>query len=225
MVIRLRTALPSGMRFGSLYSLGGGFPPYLMADLIQCLHCPLNDVEGIDAAFAGRGEVIDTVCNPSGAVPGNDPNAGELFWCQLAVKLFQDLLSVSLGRPNDCVRIVVDNDSDVLMAFPVTGLVDTDVDKVVKASGTLRLDLVQRPVDTAADSFPVDPHVFGDGTARQVDGEPSDSQVEVFRKAAPRISPGNVGNEDAMLRAKDTVRVVLDLDQRPAPVKSAPDAW
>jgi hypothetical protein len=110
------------------------------------------------------------------------------------------------------------------VAFPVTGLVNTNVDKVIKASGTLRFDLVQRSVDTAADSFPVDSHVFGDGTPRQVDGEPSDSQVEVLREAASGISPGNVRNEDAMFRAQDTVRAVLDLDQRSAPVERTPDA-
>ena len=162
--------------------------------------------------------------DPSGTVPGNDPYAGELLRRQLAVKLLQDLLSVSLGRPDDRVGIMIDNDRDVLVAFPVTGLIDTDVDKVIKASGTLRLDHAQRPVDTAADSLPVNTHVFGDGTARQVDGEPSDSQVEVFGKAAPRISPGNVCNKDAMLRTEDTVRAVLDLDQRSAPVERPPGA-
>ena len=132
--------------------------------------------------------------------------------------------SLPLGRPDDRVGIVIDDDRDVLVAFPVTGLVDTDVDKVIKASGTLRLDHVQRPVDTAAYGFPVDPHVFGDGTARQVDGEPFDSQVEVLREAASHISPGNIRNEDAMLRAQDAVRVVLDLDKRSAPVEGAPGA-
>ena len=102
-----------------------------------------------------------------------------------------------------------------------TGLINTDVDKVIKAPGTLRFDLIPCPVDTSADSLPINPHGFGDGAARQADGEPSDSQVEVFRKAAPRISSGNVCNEDAVLRTQDTVRAVLDLDQRPTPVESA----
>ena len=140
MVIRFGTAFASGMGFRGLYSLGVGFPPYLTADIIQCLHRPLNDVEGIDTAFAVRSERIDTVRDPSGTVPGHYPDAGELFRCQLAVKLLQHLLAMPLGGPDDCVGIVVDNDSDVLVTLPVTGLVDTDVDKVIKASGTLRLD-------------------------------------------------------------------------------------
>jgi hypothetical protein len=181
-------------------------------------------MEGIDTTLAGRSELVDAVRDPSGTVPGNDPYAGKLLGRQLAVKLFQDLLAVSLGRPDDRIGIVIDNDCDVLVAFPVTGLVNTNVDKVIKASGTLRFDLVQRSVDTAADSFPVDSHVFGDGTPRQVDGEPSDSQVEVLREAASGISPGNVRNEDAMFRAQDTVRAILDLDQRSAPVERTPDA-
>lgn len=212
------------MCFGCLYSLGVGFSPYLAADLIQRFHSPLNDMEGVDTTLAGGCELIHTVRDPSGAVSGNDLYTGELPGRQLAVKLFQDLLAVSLGRPDDGVGIVIDNDRDVLVAFPVTGLINTNVDKVIKASGTLRLDLVQRSVDTAADSFPVDPHVFGDGTPRQVDSEPSDSQVEVLREAAPGISPGNVRNEDAMFRAQETVRAVLDLDQRSAPVEGTPGA-
>ena len=117
---------------------------------------------------------------------------------------------------------MIDYNGDVLVALPAAGFINTDVDKVLKAPGTLRFDLIQCPVDTSADSLPINPHVFGDSTTRQVDGEPSNSQVEVFRKAAPRISPGNVCNEDAVLRTQDTVRAVLDLDQRPTPVESAP---
>ena len=83
------------------------------------------------------------------------------------------------------------------------------------------LEFVQCPVNTPADSLPINPHVFGDSTARQVDGEPSSSQVEVFRKAAPRISPWNVCNEDSVLWTQDTMYAVLDLNQRPSPVGSA----
>ena len=128
---------------------------------------------------------------------------------------------MSLGRPDDGIGIVIDDNGDVLVAFPVAGLVYTDVDKVIKAPGTLRFDLVQCPVDTSADSLPINPHVFGDSTARQVDGEPSNSQVEVFRKAAPRISPWNVRNEDSVLWTQNTMRAVLDLNQCPSPVESA----
>ena len=85
------------MRFGCLYSLGVGFPPYLEANLIQRLHRPLADVEGIDAALTGRGKLIDTVRDPSGAVPGNDLYTGKLSGCQLAVELFQNLLAVPLA--------------------------------------------------------------------------------------------------------------------------------
>lgn len=67
-------------------------------------------------------------------------------------------------------------------------------------------------------------HVFGDGTSRKVDSKPTNSQVEVFCKTAPRISPWNIGNENPMLRAQNTVRMVLDLDQGRTPVKSTPGA-
>ena len=168
--------------------------------MISLILLLVADMKGIDAAFTVRGERIDTISDSSGTVSGFDLNAGELFRRQLAIKLLQDLLSVSLSRPDDRVGIVVDNNSDVLVALPVIGLIDTDVDKVIKTPGTLRLDLVQCPVDTVANGLPVDPHVFGDGTSRQVDGEPPDSQVEVFREAASRLSPGNIRNEDSVLR-------------------------
>ena len=199
-IVSFGTAFLSGMCFSCLYSLGVGFPPYLTADLVQRFLSPFDDMEGIDAALTGRGELIDTVRDPSGAIPGNDPYTGQLFRRQLAVKLLQDLLSMSLGCPYNRVGIVVDNNGDVLVALPVTGFINTDVDKVIKVSGTFRLDFVQGPVNAPADGLPVDPHVFGDSTPRQVDGEPSNCQVEIFCKAAPRISPGNVCNKNPMLR-------------------------
>lgn len=75
-VVRFRPPFPSGMRFGCSYSLSVGFPPYLASNLIQRLRRPLNDVEGIDAAFSGRSELVDAVRDPSGTVPSNDPYAG-----------------------------------------------------------------------------------------------------------------------------------------------------
>ena len=132
-VVRFRPPFPSGIRFGCPYSLSVGFPPYLASNPIQRLHCPLYDVEGIDAAFAGRSELVDAIRDPSGTVPSNDPYAGQLPGCQLAVKLFQNLLAMSLGRPDDGIGIVIDNNGDVLVAFSVAGLVNTDVDNVIKA--------------------------------------------------------------------------------------------
>ena len=132
---------------------------------------------------------------------------------------------MSLGRPYDRVGIVIDDNSDVLMAFPVAGLVNADVNKVIKASGTLRLNHVQRPMDTTADGLPVDSHVLGYSAARQVDSQPSDSKVEVFREAASWVGPGNICNEHAVFRTLYAVCAVLDLDQRSAPVKSSPGTW
>ena len=47
---------------------------------------------------------------------------------------------------------MIDYNGDVLVALPAAGFINTDVDKVLKAPGTLRFDLIQCPVDTSADS-------------------------------------------------------------------------
>ena len=150
MVVSFGTAFPSGMRFRDLYSLSVGFPPYLAADLIKCLHCPFDDVEGIDAAFTVWSELIDTIRDPSCAVSGNDLYAGELLGCQLAIKLLQNFFAVSLGCPDDRIRIVIDDDRDVLVSLPVTGLIDTDVDRLSRRldrSGSISFSVrwTQRP--------------------------------------------------------------------------------
>ena len=119
---------------------------------------------------------------------------------------------MSLGCPDDRIGIVVYNDGDVFVALPVAGLINTDVDQVIKTSGTLRLDHVQCPVDTAADRFPVDPHVLGYRAARQIDSQPSDGEVKVFRKAASRVGPRDIRNEDAVFGALNAVCAVLNLD-------------
>ena len=48
------------------------------------------------------------------------------------VTLLQDLLAVSLGCPDDRIGIVVYNDGDVFVTLPVAGLINTDVDQVIK---------------------------------------------------------------------------------------------
>lgn len=84
------------------------------------------------------------------------------------------------GLSDDRICIVINDGRDELVTIPVASLINTDIDKMIKAFGTFRLDLVQRPVNTAADSLPIDPHVFGDGTSWQIDGKSPDSQFEVF---------------------------------------------
>ena len=62
--------------------------------------------------------------------------------------------------PDDRVVIVVDDDCNVLMTLLVAGLVNANVHEVVKPSGALRFDVIQRPVNATPDRFPVDAHVL-----------------------------------------------------------------
>ena len=75
-------------------------------------------------------------------------------------KLLKYLLSMPLGSPNYRICIVVDNDCNVFLPLPVTGLVNTNVYKVVQTFGTLRFDDVQGAVNASADSFPINSHIF-----------------------------------------------------------------
>ncbi len=63
--------------------------------------------------------------------------------------------------PYDRVCVMVDDDRDVPVAFPVAGLVNTDIYEAVKPSGTLRLNVVQGSVDAPSDRFPVNAHILG----------------------------------------------------------------
>ena len=86
-----------------------------------------------------------------------------------------------------------------------TGLVNANVHEVIKPLGTLGLDIIQRPVDATAYRFPVYAHIFRHDAPREIYGKPANRQVKVTGKSASRISPGNIGCYNAMLRAFNAV--------------------
>jgi hypothetical protein len=173
--------------------------------------------------FLKRSELIDTLRDPSGAVPGNDLYAGELFRCQLAVKLLQDLLSVPLGCPDDRVRIVVDDDSDVLVPLLVAGLIDAYVYEIIKPAGALRFYVIQRPVHTPSDGLPVNPHILRDNASREINGKPADGKIKVLGKSAVRICPGDIGHNNTMFRALDPMRITGHFNKSTSPIQGSPD--
>lgn len=119
---------------------------------------------------------------------------------------------------------MVDNDCDILVSFPVAGLINTDVYKIVKAFGTLRLNDIQGSVNTPSYGLPVNAHVLGDGTAGQIQGKPSDSKVKVLGEVAVGVRPRNISDKDTMLRAFDAVCGIGHLNKGTAPVHSTSDA-
>jgi hypothetical protein len=117
---------------------------------------------------------------------------------------------------------VVDNDRNVLVALLVTGLVNANVHEVIKPLGTLGLDVIQRPVDATAYRFPVYAHILRHDAPREIYGKPANRQVKVTGKSASRISPGNVGCYNAMLRAFNAVSQSLDLYKDGSKVEAPP---
>ncbi len=67
---------------------------------------------------------------------------------------------MALGSPNDGISVMVNNNSDVLMSLFIAGFIDSNVHEIIKTSGSFRFNLVESPMHTTADSFPVDTHVF-----------------------------------------------------------------
>ena len=210
------------MFFGKLQSLAVSLTPYLTAHLVKGFHCPLNDMEGIDASFAVGGEFIHAFRDLLRPIAGDYPDRGKLLWRKLPVKLRQDTFAVPLRRPHDRVCIVVDDDRDVLVTFLIAGLVDADIHEIVKPSGTLRLNVVQCPVHAPSDRFPVDAHILGYGASGQICREPSDREVKVLCKAVAQVCPRDIGDKDTMNGTFNAMCPAFDLHQRPSPVKPSP---
>ena len=96
----------------------------------------------VNAALTIWSEFIDALRDPLGAIAGNDLDAFQLFWRQLAVEGFQNGLAVSLRCPDNAVRVVVDDDRDVLVPLLVAGLINAYVYKVIEPAGAFRFDLI-----------------------------------------------------------------------------------
>ena len=70
--------------------------------------------------------------DPLGTVAGYQLNAFPLCRCQFLEEAFKHLLAESFGRPDHAVGLVVNNDSDVLVALLIGCFVNSDFDQVVK---------------------------------------------------------------------------------------------
>ena len=97
-----------------------------------------------------------------------------------------------------------------------------NVERFRTPGATLRFNIIQGTVHASADCFPVDPHVFGNDAAGQVYGKPAYGKIEVFCKATAGISPRNVCNKNAMLRAFNTMGVVHNFNKCCSPVQCSP---
>jgi len=77
-------------------------------------------------------------------------------------------------------------------------------------------------VDASSDRFPVDAHVFGDGTPGEIYRKPPDCEVKVLCKAASGISPWDIRNEDTVNRTFNAVGIIGNLNKGSSPVRGSP---
>ena len=163
------------MVINKLYCLFVGSMPAFLANSIQRFHCPLNDMEGVDTALTVRREFIDTLRDPAGTVTGDNLYTGQLLIGKSLVELLQNGFSMTVANPYDSVGIVVHNNSDVLVAFAVAGLIDADVNQPIQTLCMLRFEIVKAPGNAAAYCLSVDTHVVCHGASGQIFGQPGNS--------------------------------------------------
>ena len=80
--------------------------------------------------------------------------------------------------PDDCVRIMVDNHSDVFVALAVTGLIDPDLFETIKPGLWIRLYILPGSCDTSADCLPINTEILGNSRAADVLGHPCGCKIE-----------------------------------------------
>ena len=83
-------------------------------------------MERIDTERRLRTVLRDSILDPPGAVAGYHLNAFPLRRRQFLEEAFKNLFTVAFGSPDHSVRIVVDDDSNVLVALLIGSLVDPD---------------------------------------------------------------------------------------------------
>jgi hypothetical protein len=76
--------------------------------------------------------------------------------------------------------------------------------------------------DTSADGTPVDPHIFGDGTATEILSHPGDGIIEIFGKVRVRECPWYISGLDPMLFAADAWEISLNIDKDPSEIQCPP---
>ena len=119
---------------------------------------------------------------------------------------------------------MIDDDSDVFMPLFVACLVYPDVDKIVQSMRDFRLDHFFCAADTSPYSFPIDTEILGNNAAGKMYRKPSCCQVKILCEAAAGIRPRNISNDNSVLRTRNAMRLVFDLDKRCTPIKSSPNA-
>lgn len=114
------------------------FVPLLPSDGVKDFLTPGNHMERVEAERRLRTVIRNGILDPPGSIARYQLNAFTLRRCQFLEEAFKHLPAKSLGRPDHCVRIVVDDNGDVLATLLVGSLINPDFNQSVK-SGLMRL--------------------------------------------------------------------------------------
>ena len=88
-------------------------------------------MEGIHAALCVRAVLPDTSGNPRRTVATYTPDAVPLIRGQHLEEAGKSLLIMSRRRPNDGIRVIIHDNSEVFMTFFIACLVDADIYQAV----------------------------------------------------------------------------------------------
>ena len=90
-------------------------------------------MERVNAERRLRTVIRDSILDPPGTIAGYQLNVFPLRRRQFLEEAFKHLFTEALRRPDHSIRIVVDDDSNVLVALLIGSLIDPDFDQTVKS--------------------------------------------------------------------------------------------
>ena len=90
-------------------------------------------MERVNTGRRLRAVIRDGILDPPGTVTGYQLNVFPLRWRQFLEEPFKHLFTEAFGRPDHSIRIVIDDDSNVLVALLIGSLVDPDFHQTVKS--------------------------------------------------------------------------------------------
>ena len=90
-------------------------------------------MERVNAERRLRAVIRNGILDPPGAIAGNQLNAFPLPRRQFLEEAFKHLFTEAFGRPDHSIRIVIDDDSNVLVALLIGSLIDPDFYQTVKS--------------------------------------------------------------------------------------------
>ena len=168
-------------------------------------------------AVLGHGRV-----DPPGAVAGDDPDRRALLRRQPLEEQVEDLLAVSVVRPDDPLALVVDDDGDVRVALAVRRLVHADRRESVEHRRHRRLQPVGDPARDLAGGPPRHAQEAGHGLLVGDRHQPRALRLEVMHEPAARLRPRHARHHHPVLRARHAWNRSDQFDAEAAEVLVAP---